>query len=48
MLENYRTYYNFIWKHSTLNRKKPSEVAGIDIAEGKNRWLTLIRKAIEE
>jgi len=35
MLENYRTYYNFIRGHSTLDGHTPAETAGIDLALGK-------------
>ncbi len=47
MLNHYRTYYNFIRKHSALNGKTPSEVAGIDLQLGKNKWVGLIRKSME-
>lgn len=44
MLENYRTYYNFIREHSELG-KTPSEEAGIDLTDRKNRWIGLIEKS---
>ena len=44
MLEHYRTYYNFIREHSELG-KTPSEEAGIDLTNGKNRWMGLIKQA---
>jgi len=48
MLNNYRTYYNFIRKHSALDNKTPSEIAGIDlgIENEKNRWMELIKQSI--
>lgn len=46
MLENYRTYYNFLRKHQGLDGKTPSEMAGITI-EGDNKWLTLMKKSIQ-
>ncbi len=48
MLNNYKTYYNFVRKHSALDNKTPSEMAGIDlgIENEKNRWVGLISKAV--
>ncbi|MGC9308557.1 MAG: integrase core domain-containing protein [Thermoplasmatota archaeon] len=37
MLEHYRTFYNYIRPHMSLDNKTLAEVAGIDVAEGKNR-----------
>ena len=37
---------DFIKPHEALNGKTPSEEAGITI-EGKNKWLTLIHKAVQ-
>ncbi len=45
MLENYRTYYNFIRTHQTLG-KTPAEMADIDLELGKNRWVGLIKQSI--
>ena len=46
IVDGNRIYYNFIKPHESLDGKTPSEEAGIEI-EGKNKWLTLMRKAIE-
>ena len=32
--------------HSALNEKTPSEVAGIDLSLGKNKWVGLIEKTL--
>jgi len=42
-----RNYYNFIRPHQALNGKTPAEVAKIDLKLGKNRWLSLIKQAVE-
>ena len=47
MLENYRTYYNFIRKHQSLDNKTPAEVANIDLDIGKNKWIDLLKKSME-
>ena len=46
IIEGHRLYYNFIKPHEALDDKTPSEEAGITI-EGKNKWLTLMRNAIQ-
>jgi transposase-like protein len=46
LVEGHRLYYNFIKPHEALNGKTPSEEAGI-IVEGKDKWLTLMHKAIQ-
>jgi transposase-like protein len=46
IIEGHRLYYNFIKPHESLNGKTPSEEAGI-IIEGDNKWLTLMRNAIQ-
>jgi hypothetical protein len=46
IVEGHRLYYNFIKPHEALNGKTPSEEAGITI-EGKDKWLTLIRKSVQ-
>jgi len=47
MLENYRTYYNFIRRHTALGGKTPAEMAYIDLNLGQNKWLSLIQQATE-
>ena len=46
IVEGHRLFYNFIKPHEVLDGKTPSEVAGITI-EGSNKWLTLMRNAIQ-
>ncbi len=48
MLENYRTYYNFIRKHQALNGKTPAEFAGIDLRLNENKWENLLVRSIEK
>ncbi len=47
MIDHYRTYYNFIWGHTSLNGQTPAEMAGIKLADGKNKWLSLLEKSTE-
>jgi putative transposase len=47
IIEGHRLYYNFIKPHEALNGRTPSEEAGITI-EGKDKWLTLMRTAINQ
>jgi hypothetical protein len=46
IVEGHRLYYNFIKPHDALYGKTPSDEAGITI-EGKDKWLTLMHKAIQ-
>lgn len=46
IVEGHRLYYNFIKPHESLDGKTPSEIAGITV-EGSNKWLTLMRNAIQ-
>lgn len=46
IVEGHRLYYNFIKPHETLDGRTPSEEAGI-IVEGKEKWLTLMHKAVQ-
>ena len=43
-----RNYYNFIRPHQSLDGKTPAEMAKIDLGLGKNKWLSLIKKATKE
>lgn len=45
LMEGFRTYYNFIRPHMSLDGKTPAEASGIDLELGENKWLSLIRKA---
>lgn len=47
MLENYRTYYNFVRPHMAMGNKTPSEIAGLDICSNENKWIGLIEKSME-
>ena len=38
--EGYKTYYNFVRKHSKLG-KTPAEEAGINLELGRNKWMRL-------
>jgi transposase-like protein len=46
IIEGHRLYYNFIKPHEALDGRTPSEEAGITV-EGKDRWLTLMHKAVQ-
>ena len=46
IVDGNRIYYNFIKPHESLDGKTPSEEAGI-IIEGDNKWLTLMRNAVQ-
>jgi len=46
IVEGHRLYYNFIKPHEAFDGRTPSEEAGITI-EGKDKWLTLMHKAIQ-
>lgn len=46
MLENYRTYYNFIRPHSAIGNVTPAQKAGINLGLGKNRWVELLTQSI--
>jgi len=48
IISGFRTYYNFIRPHMTLNGHTPSEVAGINfgIFQDDNRWMELLKKSI--
>lgn len=44
-LDFFRTYYNFVRKHTTLLGKTPAQAAKIELNLGRNRFLSLIMKA---
>jgi len=46
MLENYRTYYNYLRKHQALNGKTPSGMVCINFNLGKNKWVGLIKQSL--
>lgn len=43
----FRTYYNFIKKHQGLNGLTPSQKANIELNLDRNRWLSLLKRSIE-
>ena len=47
-VDAYRLYYNFIRPHQTFNGLTPSEMAGIKLETGDNRWLGLLRMSLKK
>jgi len=45
--DSFRSYYNFIKKHQGLKGLTPSQKAKIDLQLDRNRWLSLLKKSIE-
>jgi hypothetical protein len=46
--EGQRIHYNFVKPHQALGGKTPSDVAGLKILEGHNRWLALMENSMHE
>jgi len=46
-IDGFRDYYNFIKIHQSLGTT-PAKAAGIDLKLDRNRWLSLIRQALEK
>ncbi len=44
--EGQRVQYDFVKLHAALNGETPAQKAGIDIIEGKDKWLNLMKKAL--
>ena len=44
----HRINHNFVKPHMGFNNQTPAEVAGINLALGKNKWLGLIRIAVKQ
>jgi transposase-like protein len=44
ILSGMQIYHNYVRPLEALNRKTPSQVAGIKV-EGENKWLTIIQNA---
>jgi transposase-like protein len=45
--EGFKAYYNFVRPNQALSGKTPAEVAGVDLKLGENRWLELVKQAME-
>ena len=45
--EAFRLYYNFIKKHMALDGLTPSQIANIELALGRNRWLGLLKQSLD-
>jgi putative transposase len=45
--EGFKVYYNFVRPNQALNGKTPAEVVGVDLKLGENKWLELVKKAME-
>ena len=45
IIDGFRIYYNFIRPHMALNGKTPAQQAKIDLELGRNKWLSLVKKA---
>ena len=46
IIEGFDIYYNFIRPHMALNGKTPAEKANINLNLDQNRWLSLIKQAL--
>jgi len=47
LVKGFKTYYNFIRPHQSLNGRTPAEASEINLELGNNKWLGLIKKATE-
>ena len=45
LIEGFRTYYNFIRPHMSLDGKTPAKASELNLDLKENKWLSLIRKA---
>lgn len=48
LMDGFKNYYNFIRPHQALNGYTPAEMAGLNLDLGENKWLGLIKKAVEQ
>lgn len=48
MMDTMRNYYNFRRPHQSLDGKTPAQMANVDPKLGGNKWLSLIRKSIND
>ena len=46
LMNGFRAYYNFIRPHMSLDGKTPAEASGIDLKLGENKWLSLIKRSV--
>jgi len=46
LLENYRTYYNFLRKHQGLENITPAQMAGIHLNLDRNRTFDLLKRSV--
>jgi hypothetical protein len=46
LAEGQQIQYNFVKPHMALDGQTPAQAAGIDVMEGKNKWIGLLEKAI--
>ena len=47
-INGHQLYYNFIRPHNSLFGKTPSEIAGINLNLGVNKWENLLMKSIKK
>ena len=47
LMESFKTYYNFIRPHMSLNGKTPAEASGLNLELKENKWLSLIKRSVE-
>ena len=45
LVNGFRTYYNFVRPHQSLDGKTPAEASGLNLKLGQNKWISLIKKA---
>lgn len=48
ILDGFKIYYNFIRPHMGLNSRTPAEAVNLPLRLGDNRWLSLIKKSVDE
>ena len=46
ILDGWKSYYNFIRPHMSLNGKTPAETAGLNLKLENNKWLNLIQRSV--